>query len=207
MATADRLSSGRSGASLLPMDPVYGNGLPAAPPAAAGKRSSPDDAAKPAPKRKKVRAVVRRPKRRPIFSQTTCPSMSCGGDGGGPKSDSRSTSERRDGALRTLAQKPAMTNVQSRDVIVTQEQRASHGLELACARSLCRAQAASATKFKITAGHRAGGTIGEGPLVLDPNIGRRVSVMYPSHGGWYGGIITDYNGLTKEHWCESGRMS
>lgn len=53
-------------------------------------------------------------------------------------------------------------------------------------------------------GSRAGGASGDGALVLDPNIGRRVSVMYPSHGGWYGGIITDYNGLTKEHWCAPG---
>ena len=53
-------------------------------------------------------------------------------------------------------------------------------------------------------GSRAGGAGGDGALVLDPNIGRRVSVMYPSHGGWYGGIITDYNGLTKEHWCARG---
>jgi len=35
---------------MLPMDPIHGNGAPAA----VSKRSSPDDAAKPASKRKKV---------------------------------------------------------------------------------------------------------------------------------------------------------
>ncbi len=39
-----------SGGGMLPMDPVYGNGAAAA----ISKRSSPDDAAKPASKRKKV---------------------------------------------------------------------------------------------------------------------------------------------------------
>lgn len=62
-------------------------------------------------------------------------------------------------------------------------------------------QSTPTAKIKVMGGSRAGGASGDGALVLDPNIGRRVSVMYPSHGGWYGGIITDYNGLTKEHWC------
>lgn len=38
-------------------------------------------------------------------------------------------------------------------------------------------------------------------LVINPLVGRKVETWYPDHGGWYPGIITDYNLENDKHWC------
>jgi hypothetical protein len=39
------------------------------------------------------------------------------------------------------------------------------------------------------------------PLRLDPFIGRRLKRYWPHDGGWFDGVITDFNAATGEHWC------
>ena len=41
--------------------------------------------------------------------------------------------------------------------------------------------------------------------MINPLVGRKVETWYPDHGGWYPGIITDYNITNDKHWCDPGR--
>jgi len=38
------------------------------------------------------------------------------------------------------------------------------------------------------------------PLQLDPLVGYKVQRFWPQHGGWFEGIISDFNLSTNEHW-------
>lgn len=52
-------------------------------------------------------------------------------------------------------------------------------------------------------GQRGGsaGTPPGAPLQLDPLVGYKVQRFWPQNGGWFDGIISDYNLTTNEHWC------
>ena len=53
---------------------------------------------------------------------------------------------------------------------------------------------------------RGGGSGGAAAAVadalpgVDALVGHRVKRYWPEHGGWFDGVLTDYNAATREHW-------
>lgn len=56
---------------------------------------------------------------------------------------------------------------------------------------------------KGAAAASAAAALGSEQLLINPLVGRKVETWYPDHGGWYPGIITDYNITNDKHWCEA----
>jgi hypothetical protein len=59
------------------------------------------------------------------------------------------------------------------------------------------AAAAAAGAAAAAAGARGGPGA---PLQLDPLVGHKVQRFWPQHGGWFEGIVSDFNLSTNEHW-------
>ena len=69
------------------------------------------------------------------------------------------------------------------------------------------ASAVGGGKGAAAAAATAAAPLGIEQLLINPLVGRKVETWYPDHGGWYPGIITDYNITNDKHWCESHRKN